>query len=42
MSALLIVLALAIFAVTAVRFGADSRDGNADWSLPGQGPVAQR
>jgi hypothetical protein len=42
MSALLIVLALAIFAVIAVRFGADSRDGAADWSLPGQGPVAQR
>ena len=42
MSVLLIVLALAVFAVIAVRFGADSRDGTADWSLPGQGPVAQR
>jgi hypothetical protein len=40
MSALLIILALAVFAVIALRYGADSRDGTADWSLPGQGPVA--
>jgi hypothetical protein len=42
MSVLLIIIALVIFDVIAVRFGADSRDGTADWSLPGQGPVAQR
>jgi hypothetical protein len=42
MSVLLIVLALVIFDVLAVRFGADSRDNAADWSLPGQGPVALR
>jgi hypothetical protein len=41
MSALLIILALAIFDVIAIRFGADSRTGTADWSLPGQGPAAQ-
>jgi hypothetical protein len=42
MSVLLIVIALAVFDVIAIRFGADSRDGTADWSLPGQGPVARR
>jgi hypothetical protein len=42
MNVLLIVLALVILDVLAVRFGADSRDRTADWSLPGQGPVARR
>jgi hypothetical protein len=41
MSVLLFVLALITFAVLAMWFGADSRDG-ADWSLPGQGPAARR
>jgi hypothetical protein len=41
MSVLLIVIALAVFDVIAIRFGADSRDRTADWSLPGQGPVAR-
>lgn len=41
MSVLLFILALIVLAVAANRFGVDSRDG-ADWSLPGQGPVAQR
>ena len=42
MGVLLIVIALVVFDVIAIRFGADSRDRTADWSLPGQGPVAQR
>jgi hypothetical protein len=34
--ALLIVVALVVLAVAAVRYGVDSRDG-ADWSPPGPG-----
>jgi hypothetical protein len=42
MAALLIILALTAFALLAIRFGADSRDGTANWSLPGQQPLAHR
>ena len=35
MGALLILIALVVLAVAAVRYGVDTRDG-ADWSLPPQ------